>query len=174
MHFDLPTPRSARPEYRAALRTELEQVGGARRRRLRRWRPGVVVGLGLGITAAGGAAAAAFVRYQPVTNHTTAHCYSLPTEAGNNGTTVMNAGTPGTAAQVRDALAACSTLWRDGFLVSGDPRIVNVTQPTTVHPVPPLVVCTMADGRAAVFPGESGLCGRLGLPSARPPRSKAG
>lgn len=162
----LPPLRDLRPEYEHALRRQLESLAAARRRF--RWRPGVVVGLSAGIAVAGGAAAAAYVEYQPVTDHASAHCYSLPSLASNNGTTVVAAGPPGSAAQVTDALQTCSVLWQDGFLETGVPHIINVTGNTTIHRVPHLVVCAMPDGTAAVFPGDTKVCARLGLSIAAP------
>jgi hypothetical protein len=32
--------------------------------------------------------------------------------------------------------------------------------------VPPLIACVLADGRAAVFPGDQETCAQLGLPLA--------
>lgn len=167
---NLPPLRPLRPDYERAARRELESYVSAPSGRWRvRWRPGVVVGLSLGLAAAaGGGAAAAYVAFQPVTDHTYAHCYSLPSLSSNNGTAIASAGAPGSAAQVTDALATCAMLWRDGFLEAGVPHVIHQTPDTTIHPVPPLVVCTMSNGTAAVFPGDSELCGRLGLPPARP------
>lgn len=165
--LDVPGPSPMRAVHHKALRRELETLAATPpRRRWRLGRPGVVIGVSIGIAVAGGAAAAAYVSYQPVTHRTTAHCYSLPSLAGNNGTTVVAAGAPGSQAQVTDALATCTMLWRDGFLVQGAPEIVHVTQPTTVHPVPHLAVCTMPDGSAGVFP-DGRTCAQLGLPTAR-------
>ncbi|MBG6215530.1 MULTISPECIES: hypothetical protein [Cryobacterium] len=67
---------------------------------------------------------------------------------------------------INDALAACSDLWAqhalDASIESGvrsDP-----VDRTFSYPVPdPLTVCVMSDGMAAVIPGASDVCGRLGL-----------
>lgn len=172
--FDtLPPLRPLRHDYASSVRRELEAHVAAPSRWRVRWRPGVVVGLSLGIAVAGGAAAAAYVEYQPVTNHAFAHCYSLASLSISNGTAVAAAGPPGSTTQVTDALGTCAMLWRDGFLAAGVPHVVNVTGATTVHSVPPLVVCTMSDGTAGVFPGDPKLCARLGLPLARPAKGGA-
>ena len=161
----LPPHRPLRVEYEEALGHALEAlVATTPHRRRFHWRPSVVVGVSIGIAVAGGAAAAAYVEYQPVTNHASAHCYSLPSLSSNNGTTVVAVGSPSSPAQVSNALQTCGMLWQDGFLEPGVPHIINVTGNTTLHPVPSLVVCTMPDGAAGVFPGDTRLCGRLGLP----------
>jgi hypothetical protein len=129
-----------------------------------RWRrSSVAIALSL-VTAAGGVgvAAAAYAHYQKVSNLTTAHCYSLP-QLGDNGTTIGVLSTTTGSSQVVDALGTCGMLWRDGFLSPGVSSIVRVTQTTTVHPVPKLVVCTMPDGTAGVFPGTAATCANLGL-----------
>jgi hypothetical protein len=121
-------------------------------------------------TAAGGvgfAAAAVYVHYENVTNTNTAHCYSLP-QLGDNGTTIAAVGAPGSQAQVTDALGTCGMLWRDGFLSPGVSQIIRVTEPITVHPVPNLVVCTMTDGTAGIFPGAASTCSELGLAQPKP------
>ena len=109
-----------------------------------------------------GVAAAAYAHYQKVSNLTTAHCYSLP-QLGDNGTTIGVLSTTTGSSQVVDALGTCGMLWRDDFLSPGVSSIVRVTQTTTVHPVPNLVVCTMPDGTAGVFPGSAETCANLGL-----------
>ena len=111
------------------------------------------------------AAAAKLLSPAPVTNHSLAHCYTLD-QIGANGAEVAAVGTPGSAAQVDDALGTCQMLWRDGFLTAGAPTAIHVTGPITVHTVPPLVVCTMTNGTAGVFPGDAATCRSLGLPDA--------
>ena len=164
---DVPGPRPMRAEHRTALRRELEVLSASPSRRWRWRRPGVVIGISIGIAAAGGAATAAYTYFAPIRDTSTAHCYSLPSVAGNNGTAVAAVGAPGSPAQVTDAMQTCSMLWQDGFLVAGAPDAVHVTGPTTIHAVPSLVVCTMPDGTAGVFPGDASLCRQLGL--SRPP-----
>ena len=111
------------------------------------------------------AAAAELLSPAPVTNLAVAHCYTLD-QIGANGAEVAAVGTPGSAAQVDDALGTCQMLWRDGFLTAGAPTAIHVTGPITVHTVPPLVVCTMTNGTAGVFPGDAATCRSLGLPDA--------
>lgn len=164
----VPGPRPLRADHRTMLRRELAAVV-ADRPRHRRWRrPGVVLGLSIGVAVAtaGAASAAVYFHFAPITDTSTAFCYSVPSLAGSYGSEVAAAGAPGSPAQVTDALQTCSTLWRDGFLVLGTPHAMHVTGSTTVHRVPSLVVCTMANGTAGVFPGDGSTCGRLGL--ARP------
>lgn len=164
----VPCPRPMRAEYRTALRRELEALA-ADPSRHRRWRrPAVVIGISIGVAVAGGAAAAAYTYSAPVTDTSTAFCYSVPSLAGHLGTEVAAVGAPGSAAQVTDALQTCSMLWQDGFLAPGTANAIHVTGATTIHPVPNLVVCTMPDGTAGVFPGDASTCGQLGLSSSRP------
>ena len=164
----LPDSRPMRAEYRAALRQELEAVVASPPRH-RRWRrPAVVIGISVSIAAAGGTAAAAYFHFAPVTNTSTAFCYSIPSLAGHNGTEVAAVGAPGSSAQVTNALQTCSMIWRDGFLVPGAPTALHIPVYTTIRPVPNLVVCTMPDGTAGVFPGDTSTCARLGLSRPRP------
>lgn len=58
-------------------------------------------------------------------------------------------------------------LWQDGSLceIGGcGPRAVD----TTLHHVPALFVCTMANGTAGVFPGDASTCQTLGLSEPKP------
>jgi uncharacterized membrane protein len=164
--FDqLPETRPLRATHEVALRRELEGLAGASPHRWRPWRrSGFAFALTLATVASGVgvAAAAVYADYETVTNTNTAHCYSLA-QLGDNGSTVAASGAPGSRAQVTDALGTCETLWQDGFLSPGVSQVIHVTMPTTLHPVPPLVVCTMSDGTAGVFPGTASTCSELGL-----------
>jgi hypothetical protein len=166
--FDqVPDPRPMREAHWVALRREIQKLGDVAPRR---WRhSGVAILLGISGVAGGVgvAAAAVYVHYENVSNITTAHCYSLP-QLGDNGTTIaVLSGTTGIS-QVTDALGTCGMLFRDGFLTPGVSQLVPVTETTTVHPVPNLVVCTMPDGTAGVFPGTSSTCSVLGLSQPEP------
>jgi len=83
---------------------------------------------------------------------------------------VAAAGAPGSNAQVTNALAVCSVVWADGFLRWGSSEVGGTRLPSGAldpdHPVPPLVVCVLPSGIAAVFPGEKNTCATLGLPAA--------
>jgi len=142
----VPGPRPMPTDYRAALRRELEALVASPCRSWRWRRPGVVLGLSIGVAvaAAGGASAAVYLHFESVTNTSTAFCYSVPSLAGHKGTAVTASGAPGSPAQVTDALQTCTMLW---------------------HQVPNLVVCTMPDGTAGVFPGDASTCRQLGLSS---------
>jgi hypothetical protein len=119
---------------------------------------------------------AAFFKTGEATDHGSARCYTvLSVGSGTSftGTTIAATGRIGSAEQVRSALAGCTALWRQGFLVPGS----RVRRPPQGEPsagtgqVPTLVACTLADGTAAIFPTEGPFtCGRLGLAS---PRSQA-
>jgi hypothetical protein len=163
----VPGPRPMRADHRSTLRRELEALASNPSRRWRWRRPAVVIGLAISVAAAGGTAAAAYAHFAPVTNTNTAFCYSVPSTVGHKGSEVAAVGDAGSPAQVTNALQACSTLWRDGFLVLGSPNALHIPVNTTVHPLPKLVVCTMPDGTAGVFPGDASTCALLGLPTAR-------
>jgi hypothetical protein len=158
----VPNPRPMRVAHWVALRREIQKLGRVAPRRWRHSTVALLVGLSGVAGGVGVAAAAVYVHYENVSNITTAHCYSLP-QLGDNGTTiaVLNATTG--SSQVVDALGTCGMLWRDGFLAPGVSQVVYVTEITTVDPVPNLVVCTMPDGTAGVFPGNSSTCSVLGL-----------
>jgi len=145
----VPGPRPMPTDYRAALRRELEALVASPCRSWR-WRR---------------ASAAVYLHFESVTNTSTAFCYSVPSLAGHKGTAVTASGAPGSPAQVTDALQTCTMLWQDGFLASGAPNAIHVTGTTTIHQVPNLVVCTMPDGTAGVFPGDASTCRQLGLSS---------
>lgn len=158
----IPSSRRARTEHRKALRKVLMDLNV---RSSSRKRPRMVIGLSIILATVGGAAATAavYVHFRPVTNTNYAHCYSF-SKVGDNGTAVAVAGKPGSDAQVTNAIGTCSMLWRDGFLANGVSHVIRVTESTTIHPIPSLVVCTMPNGTAGVFPGTSSTCAKLGLP----------
>jgi hypothetical protein len=150
---------------REAARRQLEQViarsiASGRRRKL------AVIALGAAVVVVGtGAAAFAVAQYQPVTDTTQARCYTTADPAGTSYTTVADASGPGGQSRVRDAVAVCAGLYRQGFLRVGAAGVVRPTG-SGPHSVPRLVACTMSDGAAAVFPGGPATCARLGLPAA--------
>jgi hypothetical protein len=170
--FDqIPDPRPMRAAHYVALRREIQKFGDVAPRRWRHSSVAIVLGISGVAGGVGVAAAAVYAHYEKVSNTNTAHCYSLA-QLGHNGTTIAAVGAPGSHAQVTDALGTCGMLFRDGFLTRGVSQLVHVTQPTTVHPVPSLVVCTMPDGTAGVFPGNSSTCSVLGLSQPKPSTTK--
>jgi hypothetical protein len=166
--FDqVPDPRPMRVAHYVALRREIQKLGGVAPRRWHRSSVAIVLGLSGVAGGVGVATAAVYAHYEKVSNTNTAHCYSLA-QLGGNGTTVAAVGAPGSQAQVSDAIGTCAMLFRDGLLTLGVSQLVYVTQPTTMHLVPNLVECTMPDGTAGVFPGNSSTCSVLGLSQPRP------
>jgi hypothetical protein len=166
--FDqVPDPRPLRAAHYVALRREIQKLGGVAPRRWSHSSVAMVLGISGVVAGVGVAAAAVYVHYEKVSNITTAHCYSLP-QLGDNGATVAVLSVTTGTSKVTDALGTCTMLFRDGFLTPGVSRLVHVTQPTTVHLVPNLVVCTMPDGTAGVFPGNSSTCSVLGLSQPKP------
>ncbi len=164
----VPAPRAMRTAHQAVLRREMEMMVSESPRHWRR--SGAFFALSA-IVATGGVAAAAaaavYLHYENVSNTNYAHCYSLP-RLGDNGTTIAAVGAPGSHAQVTNALGTCGMLWQDGFLAPGVSHAIRVTGTTTVHSVPHLVVCTMPNGTAGVFPGTASTCQELGLAKPKP------
>lgn len=93
------------------------------------------------------------------------HCLSSTTR-GANGTypgssaTIADGDGPG---RVDDARALCAEMWEQGVLSP----TVDPTAPThTPGVVPPLQVCVMRDGTAAVVPSNTAsVCQSLGMSS---------
>jgi hypothetical protein len=160
------------PDRRAAMRRQLEAVV-ADKHGLVLWRrhPRLIAAGVIAIALSTAMGGVAYLQNAPVTNKASVRCYTAATYSPGRdflGATVAEpapAGSKGPG-QVEDALAACTALWRQGFLVEGSKPVVPAQN--TVAPVPALVVCTLSDGSAAVFPGDQGLCARLGLPAALP------
>lgn len=172
-YFDPERPPEFPAYRRAAVRRQLEQIVEDSAVPSRRIRP-VVIAAGAGaIVLTTGAAAFAVAAYQPVTDQTQARCYMVADPASSAYTTVADAARPGSPAQVRDALAVCASLYRQGFLRVGA-RQIDGHPGGALHRVPALAVCTMTNGTAAVFPGGRGTCARLDLPAAQKPERAGG
>ena len=116
---------------------------------------------------------AAFFKTGEATDHGSARCYTVASVGKGRsftGTTIAATGRVGSAEQVQSALAKCTALWRQGFLVPGSTiRRPPQGKPSgETGPDPTLVACTLPDGTAAIFPTEGPFtCGRLGLASPR-------
>lgn len=159
---------------RAALRRELldtVRVSAPRRRRRHVY---ATTGLTVAIVAGGGAVAYSQLGTAPVTDHSSARCYTRAHyQPGPDfpGTTVAVAsyrssnGKITRSGGVQDALTACADLFGQGFLQVGSSHVPAIDQPgpSADRPVPALVECVLPDGTAAVFPGTGNLCVRLGL-----------
>ena len=154
---------------RAATRQELELLVARSARRNRWRRPGVIAAASAGIVLAT-SAAVTIAHFQAVTNTSQARCYSVASTSGDGHfTTIAAAGQPGSVARVDHALSVCGDLWRQGFLRTGASGISRPPAGSAAYPVPALVVCTMPDGIAAVFPGDALTCAKLGMPAAANP-----
>ncbi len=149
---------------RKLLAARIRSEPAIRQRRVRR-RLAIFGGLGaltVGLAATG---AAVLLGAGPVTDTTIVHCLSSTTR-GPNGTypgssaTIADGTGPG---RVDDAIALCSQMWQQGIL-SGTLDPTAPTQTPGDTPVPPLQVCVMRDGTAAVVPsGNRSVCQSLGL-----------
>lgn len=134
----------------------------------------IVVGaLVAGVLAGGGAAAAVLLAPQRPTVFDQARCYSEPSSdfsdafPGTSITTPTEVGQSGPIDVPDQALDACSAVWRQGLLVYGSPHVLSGPG-TSDNRVPPLVVCVLPSGEAAVFPGDAETCASLGLPPMAP------
>jgi hypothetical protein len=149
---------------RKAARLQLEQI--VTRSATSRWRqrPAVLAALMAIITLSTAGAAIAVVASHTVTNRAQARCYAVADTSSQDFTTIAQASTSLTPAEVRNALGVCQELYRIGMLVKGHP----VMRPPfkSARNAPPLVACVWRDGTAAVFPGRQGTCATLGLPAA--------
>jgi hypothetical protein len=148
---------------REAAREQLELLV-ARTARRRRWRRPGFIAVTSGVIVLGSTAAVTYAHEQAITNRSEARCYTVASTAGDDHfTTIATAGQPGSQARVEHAVADCGALWRQGFLRTGASGIDRTPDRSVTYPVPALVVCTMPDGTAAVFPGPAHTCARLGL-----------
>lgn len=149
---------------RELLSARIQNEPAIRRRRLRRrfaiW--GSVGLLTVGVAATG---AAVLLGSGPVTDKTIVHCLSSTTRGANgaypgSSATIADGGGAG---RVHDAIALCAEMWEQGVLSS----TVDPTAPTQrPGSVPPLQVCVMRDGTAAVVPSEKPTaCQSLGMAS---------
>jgi hypothetical protein len=157
------------PEHRRDAVREMLTLAAANapRRRSKRARLVVTAAASLVLVAGGSVVAYSQISSAPVTDNDSARCYTSAVQyrPGDEfpGTTVVRAD----GSEVASALSVCTDLWRQGFLKLGDPEPVRDTNPLIEHAVPVLVVCTLPDGRAAVFPGPVS-CADLGLAAADP------
>lgn len=173
------SPRPLPAAHRAALRQELLDTvrGGTPTAGRRRRRVYASAGFAAAIVATGGAVAYSQLGAAPVTDHSSARCYTQARyDSDTPGTTV---GTPDyttkdgkvlVKGEVRNALDICADLFRQGFLQVGSTRLPAIEHPgpSADRPVPPLVECVLPDGTAAVFPGTGDLCTGLGLAELAP------
>ena len=162
----LPPTRRLPTARRYAARRQLEELVSRRRApgRQRRFILGIVIFAVVGSAATG----ITLLRSSPVTDRTTARCYTTAAVGSGetfSGTTIGVLGAPGSTGQVDNAIANCSDLWRQGFLLQGKSGMQRPS-PNTSNPVPPLVACTLPSGIAGVFPGDQSTCTQLGLPLA--------
>lgn len=167
--FDPPPTRPLPAWRRDTMRRQLETLVREHPGR-RAWRkPTVLAGAAAVVIGTSTGAIAYVQQSQPVTNKGEARCYTVASLAGGDnfqGTTIAAAATPGSKAQVNRAVSVCAALWRQGFLLPGAAGIARSPDTTERHRVPPLIACVMPDGTAAVFPGDSRTCAKLGLPRA--------
>lgn len=149
---------------RELLARRIRDEPAIRRTRVRR-RIAVWGGAGLAGAVALTTGAAILFGSAPVTDTTIVHCLSSTTR-GADGTypgssaTIADGDGPG---RVDDARALCAQMWEQGVLSS----TVDPTAPTqSPGVVPPLQVCVMRDGTAAVAPSSNAsVCQSLGMAS---------
>ncbi len=152
---------------RRAARAQLEEVvrnsapGPRRFSRKAKW---IIFGSAL-LCVTAVACTVAVVSVENVPNKTQARCYTVDKVAGFH-IGIGMASTSATPGEVRNARSVCAALYRDGNLRVGVARI-DPKPGSGKHRVPPLAVCVLPAGTAAVFPGHPQICARLGLPRAR-------
>lgn len=160
-------PPSALPltdARRAAMHRQLSMMVTRHRPRRPR-RPLLVVGTGVAVAIGTSAGAYAYVQHSvPVTDKTSARCYTADNTSGGGYVTIGEPPGGGGKGPIDDALAACAAFWRQGIVRPGATAPVPPGPANKAYPVPPLVACVMPDGTAAVFPGQPGTCAALGFP----------
>lgn len=123
---------------------------------------GAAVVLGVGGTAA----AVTWMQPEPVQDRDTARCYSTISNDFSMhfpGTTIASpVASDGSGGQVANPLEACAAAWRAGLLYGISPH-----NATGTYDVPPLTVCVLPDGSAAVYPGTADTCAKVGLPAVK-------
>ncbi|MEV7694010.1 hypothetical protein AB0N73_11855 [Microbacterium sp. NPDC089189] len=149
---------------RELLAQRIRDDPAIRRKRLRR-RIAVWGSAGLVGAVALTTGAAILFGATPVTDKTIVHCLSSTIRDADgtypgSSATIADGNGPG---RVDDALALCAQMWKQGAL---NPS-VDPTAPTqSPGMVPPLQVCVMRDGTAAVVPSSSAsVCQSLGMAS---------
>lgn len=132
-----------------------------------------------GVLAGGTATAAVLLSAQRPTVFDKVRCYSEASRdfsasfPGTSVTIANAAGSASTSVDVPDqALEACAAVWRQGLLIPGASGVVR-TRGIPERAVPPLAVCVLSSGEAAVFPGGSKTCATLGLASMAPKASSS-
>ena len=107
----------------------------------------------------------------PVSNRSTAHCYTTAdlgrSDNHNDFGVAVAAGDPraiGDAAA--QAMEICSGQWAIGRFSILTPTFPAYVSGPATHPVPPLVACVLDNGEVGIFPGTSGTCISLGLADA--------
>jgi hypothetical protein len=125
----------------------------------------------LAVAAVGGSIAAATLQHSsPAAPTGMVRCYSLDRTSvdSHQYTDTSMAAAAGTSATdpsgtVTAAIEACSALWQIGLVQPGA-IVPEAAASQTTHTVPDLVACVLPGGQAAVFPGDTQTCHRLGLP----------
>lgn len=157
----VPAPRTTGAAARERLGDELAILKDRAGHRVTR-KAALTTGA-ISVAALSMGAGAAYVASAPAPDKTVVHCYNSASTAHHALGTDTNY-LPG----VSDPILTCANLWRIGAVQPG----VFQAQPTVPdapeRPVPRLVACTMHGGIAAVFPGDTTTCRRLGLPVLRP------
>ncbi|MEV0392165.1 hypothetical protein [Polymorphospora rubra] len=171
MSIDLP-PQRPMPAVRAQARqVRIEQYAtpptpARRKERLTR---ALVIATAASTVLIGGTATA-YVAFRPASTpvEDQTRCYTKESLDGGDsdfyGTTVGKAHAADGSRAAAAAVDLCAALWQQGLLELGSKQVSEPGTGSTNRPVPPLVACTLDNGLAAVFPGDSDTCSRLGLP----------
>jgi hypothetical protein len=118
-----------------------------------------------------GGTALAYVAFAPARTPVAdaTRCYSVASLEGGDGldfygTTVGQVKNADGSRSPVKAIEACTLLWQNGMLKLGKHKLGEPATDGVERPVPPLVACVLKDGTAAVFPGDTDTCQKLGLP----------
>lgn len=152
----VPPPRPM-PPHRRAARADLLTKTITRRRSWRRPLLALPVAAAVALGTTG--AFTFFSSEEPAAQRHTVRCYSTGEWSNKGFYTEVSRARPGGAApgaaEVGDVLDACATLFRQGFLREGDPRLHDETDGAATRPVPRLAACVLPSGQVAVFPGTT-------------------
>lgn len=139
-----------------------------------RWSRRTAVAVGAVVLTIGGgtAAAATILKHlnpEPATVTTSGRCYwkiSTNFEEDFPGSTaaVATRSDGWTPDLVSNLVEMCAAEWRAGAVPQSQGENDPEPSSTGDYPIPELVPCVLPDGQAAVFPGDSATCDRLGLP----------
>ena len=143
------------------------------RRLAHRGRGPFTIGIGALALVLIGGGASAYVAFRPVENETSVRCFAAADPSGRSHSPEVSLigteqETDSEPLPIDDPIAQCEVLWRNGILQPDDSPTHATHDPVPSDDpsgaVPGLVACTLDEGIAGVFPGDTSTCEQLGLP----------